>query len=216
MTVPPAPPTALAKLAARSYALPTFVGRPCRPQDRLSDQLGRVHPFTSRRWPDLGKFNANRSVPVAQICLAHASEVLRVDLGAGLLQVWLREYGQPVVQVIPTRDVAEEMTPFEWGLRDLPAATPWRFLWEREASLLAWTPVPFPMVPQSAGNALEQTRLGGFPGLHPDLLEEDWFARSGRQLLLQLGSSAGDRGLIVYYDAKKPGEFDAMPVAMRR
>jgi len=169
-----------------------------------------VFPFTSAKWPDLAKFNQNRAVPVAQISLSNAGLLLRQDIGEELLQVWLREFGEPVLQLIPVEDLEEQILEFTWGNRTLrsPAEAEWKFLWERPDSVVEWPAAPSIMYPQLAGDDLSETRLGGYPGLHPDLLDEDWFTQNGRRVLLQLGSEAGDRGLVVHYDRTGTRSFD--------
>lgn len=104
---------------SRPYCMPKFL-----PLDlsniahRMDDQVIKGFPFTSASWPWPISNEGKYLQPAAQINLENAGNLLGVDLGQGLLQVWL-DVLAPMVRVIPPKSFSEPLDEF------YPDDAPW-------------------------------------------------------------------------------------------
>lgn len=107
------------KNAALTFAMPNFLPfDPLNPTQRFADQIIKAFPFTSESWPWPTNATGKYLKPLVQLNLERASAVLKVNLGEGLLQVWLDNL-EPTLRLIPLIALDEPLDDF------YPEDAPW-------------------------------------------------------------------------------------------
>lgn len=101
------------------YCMPKFLPLDhSNPSHRFDDQVIKGFPFTSASCPWPANGSGKYLQPVAQINLENAGALLGIDLGKGLLQVWLDAF-DPITRVIPPSSFSETLDDF------YPEDAPW-------------------------------------------------------------------------------------------
>lgn len=107
------------KHSALDFAMPKFL--PFDPGDssqRFADQIIKAFPFTSESWPWPANASGGYLQPLVQLSLERASKALRVNLGDGLLQIWIDKF-EPIIRLIPSDALDEPLDNF------YPDDAPW-------------------------------------------------------------------------------------------
>ena len=151
-------------------------------KDRLSDQLVNGSPFTSSSWPWPVNDNQVAKQPLLQINLETASNNLGINLGVGVLQIWMDsveeeislrgQFGNIEIRIIPKSDCYE-------FLEDLsPVEGPWDELFDEYMQLdgqssprVKWVSVGIQLPFMPMGGWSQSTRIGKLAGA----LTEDEF-----------------------------------------
>ena len=95
---------------SQSYCIPRFVPLDrSNPTHRLDDQVVRGFPFTSANWQWVMAKDGTPMQPLAQINLDRAGNLLGMDLGSGLLQIWVKEHREQLLRIVPVSALSETM-----------------------------------------------------------------------------------------------------------